>query len=56
MVYQNGKIHRNNLPAIICGDGKMQWYKNGIKQKEGEIDGCNIKAEVNSNKSNLNSG
>jgi len=42
--YLNNKLHRNNnLPATIDRNGKMEWYKNGIKQKEGEIDAGNIK-------------
>jgi len=36
-------IRNNNLPATIDRNGKMEWYKNGIKQKEGKIDAGNIK-------------
>jgi len=31
---------KENNPII---DGRHFWYKNGIKQQEGEIDGSNIK-------------
>jgi len=31
----NGKIHReNDLPALICSDGILQWYKNGKLHRE----------------------
>lgn len=35
MWYQYGRLHRDNdEPAIIFPDGKKQWFKHGILQRE----------------------
>jgi hypothetical protein len=32
--YQNGQLHRENNPAIICSNGIQFWYQNGKRHRE----------------------
>ena len=32
--YKNGKLHREDGPAIICHDGQKEWYKAGKRHRE----------------------
>lgn len=33
---RNGKLHRDDGPAIIHPDGRQFWYRNGQRRREGE--------------------
>jgi len=33
--YKDGKLHREERPAIECADGRMYWYKNGEHHRVG---------------------
>ena len=29
----NGKLHRDGGPAVICLDGRRYWYQNGLRHR-----------------------
>ena len=34
LIYENGKLHRDDGPAVIDNDGYKAWYKNGVRIKK----------------------